>query len=126
MISSCVSKLKYQCVLYAALVIIPAMSCETRDGRASLPQKDAITVAVTDSGLGGLSIMAEAAARLKELRLYRVVNLVFANSLFSNESGYNKCLRNGNPAELIRCRRRPWKLRRNSHSIRWVGRCMAT
>lgn len=89
MISSCVSKLKYQCVLYAALVIIPAMSCETRDGRASLPQKDAITVAVTDSGLGGLSIMAEAAARLKELRLYRVVNLVFANSLFSNESGYN-------------------------------------
>lgn len=89
MISSCVSKLKYQCVLCAALVIIPAMSCETRDGRASLPQKDAITIAVTDSGLGGLSIMAEAAARLKELRLYRSVNLVFANALFSNDSGYN-------------------------------------
>ncbi|MCX6560826.1 MAG: hypothetical protein NTZ26_09995 [Candidatus Aminicenantes bacterium] len=50
---------------------------------------DTITVAVTDSGLGGLSVMAEAAARLKAAGLYRRVDLVFFNALFSNDSGYN-------------------------------------
>jgi glutamate racemase len=47
------------------------------------------TIAVTDSGLGGLSIMAEAAARLKEAKIFENVRLVFSNALFSNESGYN-------------------------------------
>lgn len=51
--------------------------------------KSDVTIAVTDSGLGGLSIMAEAAARLKEARVFKSVNLVFFNALFSNDSGYN-------------------------------------
>lgn len=51
--------------------------------------KSGVTIAVTDSGLGGLSIMAEAAARLKEARVFKSVNLVFFNALFSNDSGYN-------------------------------------
>jgi len=51
--------------------------------------KPDVTIAVTDSGLGGLSIMAEAAARLKEARVFKSVNLVFFNALFSNDSGYN-------------------------------------
>jgi len=51
--------------------------------------KREVTIAVTDSGLGGLSIMAEAAARLKEAKIFERVNLVFFNALFSNDSGYN-------------------------------------
>jgi len=51
--------------------------------------KSEVTIAVTDSGLGGLSIMAEAAARLKEARVFKSVNIVFFNALFSNDSGYN-------------------------------------
>ena len=51
--------------------------------------KPDVTIAVADSGLGGLSIMAEAAARLKEARVFKSVNLVFFNALFSNDSGYN-------------------------------------
>ncbi len=51
--------------------------------------KREVTIAVTDSGLGGLSIMAEAAARLKEAKIFESVNLVFFNALFSNDSGYN-------------------------------------
>jgi len=51
--------------------------------------KSEVTIAVTDSGLGGLSIMAEAAARLKDSRVFKSVNLVFFNALFSNDSGYN-------------------------------------
>jgi glutamate racemase len=51
--------------------------------------KRQVTIAVTDSGLGGLSIMAEAAARLKEAKVFEKADLVFFNALFSNESGYN-------------------------------------
>jgi len=51
--------------------------------------KKHITIAVTDSGLGGLSIMAEAATRLKIAKSFETVDLVFFNALFSNESGYN-------------------------------------
>ncbi len=57
--------------------------------RMLLPAKDEITVAVVDSGLGGLSIMAAAADRLKSAGPARRVNLVFFNALFDNESGYN-------------------------------------
>jgi len=51
--------------------------------------KPDVTIAVTDSGLGGLAIMAQAAARLKAARIFKSVNLVFFNALFSNDSGYN-------------------------------------
>jgi glutamate racemase len=47
------------------------------------------TIVVTDSGLGGLSVMAEAAARLKEAGLYRRVRLIFVNALFTEDGGYN-------------------------------------
>ena len=55
----------------------------------SLFAKSDVTIAVMDSGLGGLSIMAEFGAKLKEARIFRNVRLVFFNALFSNESGYN-------------------------------------
>lgn len=55
--------------------------------REALPRE--ITLAITDSGLGGLSSMAEAAARLKAAGAYERVNLVFVNALFDNAGGYN-------------------------------------
>ncbi len=55
----------------------------------SIYKQEEITVALIDSGLGGLSIMAEAANRLEKGRFYRRVNLVFFNALFSKEGGYN-------------------------------------
>jgi hypothetical protein len=58
-------------------------------GRQWLPDRDELTIAVTDSGLGGLSIMAETAARLEQARIAKRVHLVFFNALFSNDSGYN-------------------------------------
>lgn len=56
--------------------------------KAFFAKKD-VTIAVIDSGLGGLSIMAEAAVRLKAGQSFESVGLVFFNALFSNESGYN-------------------------------------
>jgi len=70
-------------------ILIVFFSSDCRRGEAPAVPQDSITIALTDSGLGGLSIMAEAAARLKTSGLYEHVNLVFFNALFSNDSGYN-------------------------------------
>lgn len=51
--------------------------------------KKEVTIAVTDSGLGGLSVMADVAARMKEAGIFRKVNFLFFNALFSLEGGYN-------------------------------------
>jgi glutamate racemase len=66
----------------------------------TIPSKDEVTLLVTDSGLGGLSIMAETAARMKAAKVAQKAHLVFVNALFSNESGYNS-LRTRNEKILI-------------------------
>ncbi len=52
-------------------------------------QKGRVTIAVTDSGLGGLSVMAEAGRRMKESGIFERVDFIFFNALFSAGSGYN-------------------------------------
>ena len=52
-------------------------------------QKNEVTVAITDSGLGGLSVMADAVERMRESKIFQKVNFVFFNALFSHEGGYN-------------------------------------
>lgn len=51
--------------------------------------KNKVTIAVVDSGLGGLSILADAAERSKNWKGFQKINFIFFNALFSNESGYN-------------------------------------
>lgn len=48
-----------------------------------------VTILVTDSGLGGLSVAAIVAARLPESGIFENARIVFFNSLFHNRSGYN-------------------------------------
>ncbi len=48
-----------------------------------------VTIAITDSGLGGLSILAEAAEKMKDSKMFSHVHFIFFNSLFSEEGGYN-------------------------------------
>jgi glutamate racemase len=55
----------------------------------SFYHKKRVTIAVTDSGLGGLSIMAEASRRMKEAGMFERVDFVFFNALFMTGSGYN-------------------------------------
>ena len=52
-------------------------------------QKEKVAIAVTDSGLGGLAVMAEAVRRLKEAGIFKRADFVFFNALFSLEGGYN-------------------------------------
>ncbi len=61
----------------------------TKSELYSLQNKKDITIAVTDSGLGGLSVVADVVVKLQESRIFRSVNLVFYNALFTNQGGYN-------------------------------------
>jgi glutamate racemase len=52
-------------------------------------QKGRVTIAVTDSGLGGLSVMAEAVRRIKDSGIFERADFIFFNASFSAGSGYN-------------------------------------
>ncbi|OGD10824.1 MAG: hypothetical protein A2Y86_03535 [Candidatus Aminicenantes bacterium RBG_13_62_12] len=52
-------------------------------------EKSRVTIAVTDSGLGGMGVLADAAARMETAGIFEHANFVFFNALFSNEGGYN-------------------------------------
>lgn len=66
-----------------------AGSQEPGSGVDSFFLKSRVTVAVTDSGLGGLSVMAEAVRRMKESGIFEKADFIFFNALFSAGSGYN-------------------------------------
>ncbi len=55
----------------------------------SLYKKDDITVVITDSGLGGLSVLAEMENLMRNSGHFKNINLIFANALFSESGGYN-------------------------------------
>ncbi len=55
----------------------------------ALLAKDSITIVVTDSGLGGLSVVADAAEKFSRQAVFKKVDLVFFNALFSDQGGYN-------------------------------------
>ncbi len=82
---------------FAGLLIFILLSsaCMETPGFAGLDQlgdlfrKEDVTIVVTDSGLGGLSILADAEMRLREFKNFRSVRLVFFNALFSEQGGYN-------------------------------------
>jgi len=48
-----------------------------------------VTILVTDSGLGGLSVAADVASRLEKSGTFEKARIVFFNALFHNRSGYN-------------------------------------
>ncbi len=55
----------------------------------NLFKKEDITIVVTDSGLGGLSITADIVERLKRSVIFRSARIIFFNASFDNKSGYN-------------------------------------
>jgi len=77
------------------LLILVFGSCTDRqtfareDNLDEFFQKKEVTIAVTDSGLGGLSIMAEAVEKMRKARIFNQVDFIFFNALFSNQGGYN-------------------------------------
>jgi len=80
-------------VLALLLVVLAAPTAARAepapDWLPALLDKDSITVVITDSGLGGLSVVADAAEKFKRHPVFREVKLVFVNALFSDQGGYN-------------------------------------
>lgn len=65
-----------------------------------LKKKD-ITILVTDSGLGGLSVVADLATRLPKSGLFRSARIVFFSSLFKERSGYNSLKSDADKARIF-------------------------
>ena len=56
---------------------------------SDLFNKKVVTILVTDSGLGGLSVAADLTARLPQSGIFEKARVVFFNALFHPGSGYN-------------------------------------
>ena len=52
-------------------------------------EKNKVTIAITDSGLGGLSITADVVRKMESHKIFGEADIIFYNALFSNEGGYN-------------------------------------
>jgi glutamate racemase len=82
-------------LLMAIFGFLALNSCANRktfakeDKLADFFNKKEVTIAVTDSGLGGLSILGDAVERMKTAKTFQRADFVFYNALFSNEGGYN-------------------------------------
>jgi glutamate racemase len=66
-----------------------------------LTKKKEVTILVTDSGLGGLSIAADLASRLPGSGLFRSARVVFFSSLFMEKSGYNSLKYDSDKARIF-------------------------
>jgi len=55
----------------------------------SLFSKDSITIIITDSGLGGLSVVAGLENNMRNSGHFAKIKLIFANALFDEKGGYN-------------------------------------
>ncbi len=93
-----VNMLRKHTIQTLSLVVIGFLvfsSCTDRktyakeDKLANFFSKREVTIAVIDSGLGGLSILGDAVERMKKENVFQKVHFVFFNALFSNEGGYN-------------------------------------
>jgi glutamate racemase len=79
-------------VLAALLpLLVSTLACvaSTTEAPAQWFDSDDVTIAVTDSGLGGLDVVADLERRLREAHVFRNVHIVFFNALFSPSGGYN-------------------------------------
>ncbi len=63
--------------------------------------KKDVTILVTDSGLGGLSIVADLASRLPESGVFRRARIVFFSALFKEKSGYNSLANEADKAKIF-------------------------
>jgi glutamate racemase len=84
---SSIALIAFVAALVAASCGKPAKSRQERIDDV-LSKKQDITIMVTDSGLGGLSVAADLAARLPESGVFRKARIIFYNALF-HKTGYN-------------------------------------
>jgi glutamate racemase len=83
-----------RCSICFFLIILFTCGLRTADAQSEydperLFGKDEITIAITDSGVGGLSVMDAISKKMKVLGCFKRVKLIFVNALFDANAGYN-------------------------------------
>ncbi len=68
---------------------VSAQAGDTPDWLPGLMEKESLTIVVTDSGLGGLSVVADAAEKFRQDPVFKSVNLIYVSALFREDGGYN-------------------------------------
>ncbi|MBN2521661.1 MAG: aspartate/glutamate racemase family protein [Bacteroidales bacterium] len=76
-------------LLFTILFTSEESSGQIKPDLNGLFQKENITIVITDSGLGGLSVMNDIAEKLKLSGSFSHVNMIFVNALFDANTGYN-------------------------------------
>ena len=79
-------------MFFVSIILFSLVSgCAGRNDRrnTSLFDQKKLTVVITDSGLGGLSVLDDISKKLAESGYYKKVDLIFVNALFNAEFGYN-------------------------------------
>lgn len=76
--------------------ISPARS----DGKYPIRKRD-IKIVITDSGLGGLSVMEDIVLKISKSNYYERAELIFVNALFDAESGYNSLASRGEKVKIF-------------------------
>ena len=71
------------------LTIFSGRQMQTQQKINELFNKKEVTILVTDSGLGGLSVAADLAAKMPKSGVFKKAHIVFFNALFHSGSGYN-------------------------------------
>jgi glutamate racemase len=88
-------KINFRVLLPFILLALMCASCAENptfareDSLQNFFRKKEVTIVVTDSGLGGLSILADAVQRSKNWKSFQKISFIYFNALFSNEGGYN-------------------------------------
>ena len=84
------SGLSWILLVFLAFTFVPQVQADEAPAwLADLLARDRITVVVTDSGLGGLAVVADAAEKVRQHAVFEAVDLVFVNALFREAGGYN-------------------------------------
>jgi len=82
-----------RCLILTVVILVSSPAAVRAEPAAdwlpALLEKESITIVVTDSGLGGLSVLADAAEKFRQHPVFKQVQLVFVNALFSDQGGYN-------------------------------------
>ncbi len=85
------------CILpfFVLMILLSLTSCSnkghktTEQALADFFKKDSVTVLVTDSGLGGLSVAADVTERLKTFKVFKKARVIFFNAQPGPHTGYN-------------------------------------
>jgi glutamate racemase len=75
-------------IITIMVIAVASISSESSEGKYLIKKRD-IRIVITDSGLGGLSVMEDIALKISNSSYYNRAELIFVNALFDSESGYN-------------------------------------